>query len=37
MAETKAKYGSNNQVVTITINSLANDAQRESTDRKSVV
>jgi hypothetical protein len=30
MTETKAKYGSNNQAITITINSLANDAKRES-------
>jgi hypothetical protein len=31
MADIKAKYGSNNQAITITINSLANDAKREST------
>ncbi len=31
MAETKIKYGGNNQAITITINSLANDAKREST------
>jgi len=31
MAETKTKYGSNNQTITIAINSLANDAKREST------
>lgn len=31
MAETKTKYGSNNQAITITINSLAHDAKREST------
>jgi hypothetical protein len=31
MAETKTKYGSNNQAITITINGLANDGKREST------
>ncbi len=30
MADTKAKYGSANQPITITLNSLANDAKRES-------
>jgi len=30
MADIKTKYGSANQAVTITINSLANDAKRES-------
>ena len=30
MAETKAKYGGSNQAITIAINSLANDAKRES-------
>lgn len=30
MAEIKAKYGSNNQAITITMNSLAHDAKRES-------
>ncbi len=30
MADIKAKYGSANQAITITINSLANDAKRES-------
>ncbi|OHB67543.1 MAG: hypothetical protein A2Y77_12585 [Planctomycetes bacterium RBG_13_62_9] len=31
MADIKAKYGSSNQAITITINGLANDAKREST------
>jgi hypothetical protein len=31
MADIKAKYGSSNQAIAITINSLANDAKREST------
>jgi hypothetical protein len=31
MVETKAKYGAANQAITITINSLAHDAKREST------
>jgi hypothetical protein len=31
MADIKAKYGSSNQTITITLNSLANDAKREST------
>jgi len=31
MSDTKAKYGSSNQGITVTINSLANDAKREST------
>jgi hypothetical protein len=31
MAETKAKYGTNNQAITVTLDSLANDAKREST------
>jgi hypothetical protein len=31
MADIKAKYGSSNEAITITINSLADDAQREST------
>jgi hypothetical protein len=30
MADLKAKYGNSNQAITITINSLANDAKRES-------
>jgi hypothetical protein len=31
MAEIKAKYGTSNQPITMTINGLANDAKREST------
>jgi len=31
MADIKAKYGSSNQAITITINGLTNDAKREST------
>jgi hypothetical protein len=31
MADIKAKYGSSNQTIAITINGLANDAKREST------
>jgi hypothetical protein len=31
MADIKAKYGTSNQSITITLNSLANDAKREST------
>jgi hypothetical protein len=31
MADIKAKYGSSNQAITITLNSLAHDAKREST------
>ncbi len=31
MADIKAKYGSYNQAITITINNLVNDAKREST------
>ena len=30
MADIKAKYGASNQAITITINSLTNDAKRES-------
>ncbi len=31
MADIKAKYGSSNQTITVTIDGLANDAKREST------
>ena len=30
MAEIKSKYGTNNQAITITLNSLANGGKRES-------